>query len=558
MNVKNERCCVSDKTWDEVPNSREAERAILGEILINNALITQAIELLKPDDFYEPSHRLIFTTMIALHERGSDITQISIGEELKKEKHALQSVGGISGISELIVGLPRSNSLVQYADLIAEKATARKLLRALEKIAAQILEGDMRAAIKWALPVFHNLDRRINGKPGPRTVCMANVKSQPIEWIWFPFIPLGKITILEGEEGLGKSYLTCAIASAISRGHGLPKVSPFASANVLILSAEDGLADTIRPRLDSMGADMERIFAVDQMLTLDEKGMLLLEQSILKHQPILVVIDPLFSYTGAKIDINRANESRAVSAGLAAIAEKHNVAFLLVRHIGKSKGNGEARAAGLGSIDWRAAARSVLLVGRNPENNQKGFVQTKHNLTSEGTESIGFEIVPGPTRNAAGQFAWTDGCTLTAAMILAGIGDKDANHVRNDAATVLREILRDGPKPAKTALKEMRAAGFSKDQTRRGREWLGVIPQKEKGSINGKWVWSLPGGAQDGTSDLEDGKKDQLCHLQSNVEHKGVYNNALPEDGTRNFQSHHKRDLAKTRTRSLSASKEPA
>ena len=124
-----------------LPHSAEAERAILGGVLLDNALISQAVELLRPEDFYVPSHRRIFTAMIALFERGAEINPIFIGEELKKET-ALESVGGISFITNLTYGLPHSTNIVHYAKVVRGKSMLRQLIRAANKITQEALEQE--------------------------------------------------------------------------------------------------------------------------------------------------------------------------------------------------------------------------------------------------------------------------------------------------------------------------------------------------------------------------------------------------------------------------------
>src|SRR4029434_3146701 len=124
-----------------LPNSSEAERAILGAVLLDNSLISQAVELLRPEGFYVPSHRRIFTAMIALFERGAEINPILIGEELKKE-NALESAGGISFITNLTYGLPHSTNIAHYAKVVRGKSMLRQLIRAANKITQEALEQE--------------------------------------------------------------------------------------------------------------------------------------------------------------------------------------------------------------------------------------------------------------------------------------------------------------------------------------------------------------------------------------------------------------------------------
>src|SRR6266576_2353453 len=116
-----------------LPNSSEAERAILGGVVLDNSLISQAIEQLKPEDFYIPSHRRIFVAMIALFERGAEINPILIGEELKKE-NSLESVGGFTFITNLTYGLPHSTNILHYAKVVRGKSMLRQLVKASNKI----------------------------------------------------------------------------------------------------------------------------------------------------------------------------------------------------------------------------------------------------------------------------------------------------------------------------------------------------------------------------------------------------------------------------------------
>jgi len=182
-------------------------------------------------------------------------------------------------------------------------------------------------------------------------------------------IPLGKLTIIEGDPGVGKSFLTLAIASAGSRGQPLPgHANGGGLFTSLILTAEDGLADTLRPRVDRMGADPHGIVVLDELVMLDEPGLARIDEAITETRAKLVVIDPLVAFIGSGVDIHRANETRAHLAPLANLAETHNVAICVVRHL--AKGRTKAIYAGLGSIDFIAAVRSALLVGFDPSNDQ--------------------------------------------------------------------------------------------------------------------------------------------------------------------------------------------
>jgi AAA domain len=318
-----------------------------------------------------------------------------------------------------------------------------------------------------------------------RTVRLSDVEREEVSWLWLPRIPIGKVTILEGEEGLGKSWLICTLASIVSTGAALPDGSQVQQGNVLMLSAEDGLGDTIKPRLEAVDANCERIYAVDEPLTLDEKGFQKLELAIAQHQPVLVTIDPIFAYTG-KVNANQAHESRGISSRLAEIAAKFQCAILIVRHIGKSKGLGEARAAGLGSIDWRAAARSVLLIGKDPADEAKrAIVQTKNNL-EQLADALGFEI-------CNGCFRWTGKSSLTAERILTTLSANDEDtQFKNDAVDFLTQMLEHGSVNAAEVEKARRKAGVSDYSLRQAKNKLRVKCHRSGFGKDGTWFWTLP------------------------------------------------------------------
>lgn len=214
---------------------------------------------------------------------------------------------------------------------------------------------------------------------------MDDIEPEVVEWLWYPYIPLGKLTMIEGDPGLGKSWLTMALASYISRGKALPYQINKEKGKVLIMSAEDGLADTIKPRLITLKANTNNIVAIPEAVSFTENGAKAVSEAIDLVKPKLIIIDPLVAYLGGKIDLHKANETREIMARLTKIAEDHHVAIVLVRHL--TKGNKEkAIYRGLGSIDLTAAVRSCLAIGRNPQDPNDGRVicHIKSNLAPLG------------------------------------------------------------------------------------------------------------------------------------------------------------------------------
>jgi hypothetical protein len=248
----------------------------------------------------------------------------------------------------------------------------------------------------------------------------------------------------------------------------------------------------------------------------------MLEEKVDEVRPSLVIIDPLFAYTGGKVDIHRANECRAISAPLAAMAERHGCALVAVRHLGKSRGGGHALNAGIGSIDFTAAARSVLLVGQDPDDaTRRALVQTKNNLAPHGG-AVGYKL-------EGGHFLWTGESTLTAGRILSLPSDEEERGARVEAAEFLRGALSAGPRSSKEIKAEARQAGIPDITLRRAKERLGVHVVKEGGFFGGgsqQWMWVLPEGAHPVAEDAQENRDE---HLQSNHTDKSSYGNGLAE-----------------------------
>lgn len=214
---------------------------------------------------------------------------------------------------------------------------------------------------------------------------MSEIQSQEVAWLWFPFIPYGKLTIVQGDSGDGKTTLVLNIAVKLSKGEGLDsKMKLKEPLNVIYQSAEDGLADTVKPRLETAGANCENISVIDESIKslsmIDER----LEEAVIRTKAKILILDPIQAYLGGGMDMNRANEARDMTKKLATLAEKYQCAIVLVGHMNKAVGN-KAAYRGIGSIDFFAVARSVLLVDRiKGEPNTRAVVQIKNNLAAFG------------------------------------------------------------------------------------------------------------------------------------------------------------------------------
>ncbi len=339
-----------------------------------------------------------------------------------------------------------------------------------------------------------------------RIVRLGDVKPERVEWLWPARIPLGKLTILDGDPGLGKSTISVDLAARVSTSRPMPgETTARPSAGVILMSAEDGLADTIRPRLDAAGADVSRVVALVGIVAGDGTERLPtlpgdlapLEAAIVENGAALVVVDVLMAYLSADVNAHRDQDVRGALAQLAAVAERTGAAIVVLRHLNKSAG-GPAVYRGGGSIGIIGAARSALVVGRDPDDEERFVLAvTKANLAPL-APSLAYRIVD---RNGSGAIEWAGVTTHTAAQLLA-VQSAEADDDRGalgEAEEVLLTILAEGPVPVKLVQREAREAGIADRTLRRATEALGVIRRKvgKPGESGQRWEWSLPEGGQE-------------------------------------------------------------
>ena len=240
------------------------------------------------------------------------------------------------------------------------------------------------------IPVDFSIGRR-KIMSNLRLINMKDVEVESIEWLFYPFIPYGKITIIQGDPGEGKTTLVLQIIASLTKGTSVLDDKETEPINVIYQTAEDGLADTIKPRLLKANADCSRVLVIDDrdipLTMLDVR----LEQAIAETKARLVVLDPIQGFLGTGVDMHRANEIRPVMKHISELAEKYKCAIILIGHMNKCS-MGKSAYRGLGSIDFQAAARSVLIVGRIKDEPEVRVVcQTKNSLAPE-AKSIAFRL----------------------------------------------------------------------------------------------------------------------------------------------------------------------
>ena len=312
-----------------------------------------------------------------------------------------------------------------------------------------------------------------------KIINMSDVESKEISWLWYPFIPYGKLTIIQGDPGEGKTTLVLNIAAVLSKGQGLDEhMNPEQPLHIIYQTAEDGLADTVKPRLEKAQADCNNIFVIDEtdvsLSMLDER----IEQAILKEKAKLMILDPIQAYLGAKMDMNRANEARDMTKHLGQVAERTGCAIVLIGHMNKNAG-GKVAYRGMGSIDFFAVARSVLLVGRvEGEANIRAVVQIKNNLAAFGHPKA-FEL-------SEDGFHWLGDYEITADEVLGGIAPK-ANKLEQ-AKRLLREVAETNNAMQSNEIFNLaEEQGISRRTLENAKKELSIRAKR----INNSWYWEL-------------------------------------------------------------------
>ena len=320
----------------------------------------------------------------------------------------------------------------------------------------------------------------MDNKPELHLINMADVEATDVQWLWYPYIPYGKITIIQGDPGDGKTTLVLNLAAILSRGEKLPETDiDIEPVNIIYQTAEDGLSDTVKPRLIAANAKFSMITVIDESksrLSLTDSR---LEEAIEQTNAKLLILDPIQAYIGASVDMNRPNEIRDIMTHLKFVAEKYQCAVILIGHLNKATGM-KASYRGLGSVDIQAAARSVLLVGRVKDSPTiRVMAPTKSSLAPEG-EPIAFEL------NKETGFHFIGKYDISIDDLLNGTSSVSK---LEQAEKLLNDMLSDGtPKSQKVIQQQAKYRNISDRTLNEAKRNLNIKSIKAKDG----WLWQLP------------------------------------------------------------------
>lgn len=313
---------------------------------------------------------------------------------------------------------------------------------------------------------------------------LSDIKTQQTEWLWDQRIPLGELTIIEGDPGTNKSSLTVDLAARVSTGRPMPGDTRAVSGSVLLLTAEESLEKTVRQRLEAAGADCSKIVVVEELLSLTD-DVNEIEQVAVSHNAKLVIIDPLSAFLGG-----HAHSEQSVRQALtpfARFAERANVAVVMIRHLTKSGGR-RALYRGGGSIGIVAVARSAFLVGKDPDDdNMRIFCHIKSNLGPL-TPSVLFE--PVSSESGGLSIEWRGECDYTADDLLGS--PKNTGVKLERGKTLLMKLLADGPVEGNVVVESAVSEGISLRTLERAKDVIGIVPKRVGFGRGSSVYWHLP------------------------------------------------------------------
>jgi hypothetical protein len=322
---------------------------------------------------------------------------------------------------------------------------------------------------------------------------LSDVQPERVEWLWPNRVPLGKLTVLEGDPGLGKSMLTLDLAARLSVGGHTCDGHPLPTAGTVLLTAEDGLADTVRPRVDAAGGDPAQIVALVAVQVAEGEELPELPTHIEAVAAAiedagarLVIVDPLVAYLPASVNSWRDHDIRRALRPLATLAEDTGAAVVVVRHL--TKGAGPAVYRGGGSIGIIAAARSALLVARDPEDEGRRVLASVKCSNGREPESLAFRVEDDGQGRARVVWGGTSPHRANALTMLPE--DPDQRPALDEAVDVLREALAGGPRPVRDVERIARESGVELRTLRRARQRIGVRSSPD--GFGGPRLLSLP------------------------------------------------------------------
>ena len=366
----------------------ETERVILGCLALYPERFGDYIQHMAVNLFINSNHRDIFS---AIQKAYNQTTLYDIQLIYAYLSHPSESKLELYRCGEVAF---KSTPFEEHFKLLVEAARERYIH---DQLINTLSKGEPTADRLREIADIADKTYSDNAANNRKYTCLSNVETCKPVWLWYPYIPCGKITLMTADPGIGKTFLSLYLAAQVSTGRPFyGEATGRAPAVAVYQTAEDGISDTIKPRLECMQPNFDNIFVYNE----SEKGLSLTDDSTIEQimkdlNPLLMIFDPLQAYLGAQIDMNRANQVRPVLGRIGALAEKYNCAVIFIMHHSKASQNAALYRA-LGSMDIPAVARSMLILGKDPDPEKPQGVIMCHEKSSLGEhgKSIKFEIAP--------------------------------------------------------------------------------------------------------------------------------------------------------------------
>lgn len=466
----------------------DSEKLILTALIREPNLLEKAPDLCV-NAFSRSDHKKVFAVLTELWEdrKPESVNEFELAEKAGVSLTTLLNItDGCYKVtperfSYLAKGLLRTRCIEKIVPLVEYEA--KQLLK--------IGEYDP-AAFDKIRSLFIEYDRlELESDRGPRSIQLAGVEPEPISWLWPNYFPISKINLISGDPGAGKTWFCLDIAARHSTGREWPDGTPNSTCgNTLILSCEDGAADTFRPRLDKLKADLSRVFLLQIPLNLSSgAGRLTFSSEIEKRNPNLIIIDPILDFSG-NVNPNAVDQVRAMLTPLAEIAEKSKAALILTSHLNKSSVMQALYRTSGSASGWVGKARTVFLVIKDKAGledlgqHRRIFAPIKSNLSRTEPQALFFRI--------------TDNPGLTFEPVPEGFNLEEqlsSNRIEavpqlDEAKAFLSAALKEGPVESNTILRQALEEGIRTRTLIRAKKALKISSLRD-GGTNGRWLWGL-------------------------------------------------------------------